>query len=121
MGLDEHKLALVAGYVLTAGLFFGLGQYLHRPDPPEIKIEEPAIDLSKLNTTPNPAPAQQVAGETTDTAYDPNCEGKIKGNISAKSKIYHMPGGASYKQTIPEMCFDTESAAVAAGFRKSLR
>lgn len=43
----------------------------------------------------------------------------IKGNAS--SKIYHMPGGAYYDKTNPEVCFATESAAQAAGYRKSKR
>lgn len=41
----------------------------------------------------------------------------IKGN--AKSMIYHVPTGRSYKVTIPEDCFSTESAAVRAGYRKA--
>lgn len=41
----------------------------------------------------------------------------IKGN--ANSMIYHVPGGSFYDRTNPEECFATESAAVAAGYRKS--
>ena len=41
----------------------------------------------------------------------------IKGN--ANSMIYHMPGGRWYKITKAEECFRTESAAVAAGYRKA--
>jgi hypothetical protein len=41
----------------------------------------------------------------------------IKGN--ADSMIYHMPYGRYYDATNPEECFRTESAAVAAGYRKS--
>lgn len=58
-----------------------------------------------------------VAGESTEL----NCEGKIKGNISSSGKIYHVPGGAFYKRTVPEICFNTEADAQAAGFRKSKR
>lgn len=43
----------------------------------------------------------------------------IKGN--ANSMIYHVPTGRSYKVTIPEDCFSTESAAVKAGYRKAKR
>lgn len=43
----------------------------------------------------------------------------IKGNAS--SMIYHVPGGAYYDRTKPEKCFSTESAAQAAGYRKSKR
>lgn len=43
----------------------------------------------------------------------------IKGNAS--SMIYHMPGGAYYTRTKPEMCFATETAAQRAGFRRAMR
>jgi len=43
----------------------------------------------------------------------------IKGN--ANSKIYHLPTGASYSATIPNICFATEEAAQAAGFHASKR
>lgn len=48
-----------------------------------------------------------------------HCPGShaIKGNAS--SKIYHLPGGRSYDQTIPEVCFASEEDAVAAGYRAS--
>lgn len=41
----------------------------------------------------------------------------IKGN--ADSMIYHLPTGRYYAVTNPEVCFRTETAAVAAGYRKS--
>jgi putative cell wall-binding protein len=41
----------------------------------------------------------------------------IKGN--ADSMIYHMPYNRYYDATNPEECFRTESAAVAAGYRKA--
>lgn len=48
--------------------------------------------------------------------------GKIKGNINSKGeKIYHMPGGAYYDKTNPEVWFNTEEEAKAAGFRRSKR
>ena len=37
----------------------------------------------------------------------------IKGNISATSKIYHVPGGAFYDKVTPEQCFKTEAEAKA--------
>ncbi len=52
----------------------------------------------------------------------------IKGNISTSSgeKIYHVPGGAFYEQTVidesaGERWFCTEPEAVAAGWRISQR
>jgi len=43
----------------------------------------------------------------------------IKGN--ANSGIYHVPGGQFYNQTDPEDCFSSSAAAIAAGYRASLR
>jgi hypothetical protein len=43
----------------------------------------------------------------------------IKGN--ANSKIYHIPGRASYDGTVPEWCFATEEDAVNAGYRAPKR
>jgi hypothetical protein len=126
-GFKKHqqRIALLLGYLLVAGLFYNLGKFAVQSKPPEIVIEEPAIDLSKLNDNLNAAimqseasPQAQTAGETIS---EPNCEGKIKGNIGSSGKIYHLPGGASYKRTIPELCFDTEEEAKKTGFRKSLR
>jgi len=93
---------------------------MYRPDPPKISIEEPSVDLSSINLTPNQQPLQQVTGVATES-FDPNCTGKIKGNISSSGKIYHIPGGAFYDRTVPELCFDSEAEAQATGFRKSSR
>ena len=120
----QQKIALAIGYLLVAGLFFGLGRFSIKSDPPEITIDEPTIDLTQIHNNLNGLASQSqgadshIAGAATD---DLNCEGKIKGNISSSSKIYHMPGGAFYKRTVPEMCFATEAEAKAAGLRKSQR
>ncbi|RYM05773.1 nuclease [Sporolactobacillus sp. THM7-7] len=46
-----------------------------------------------------------------------SCGGAIKGNISERGKIYHMPSDAYYKATKAEACFKTREAAREAGFR----
>jgi large subunit ribosomal protein L17 len=43
----------------------------------------------------------------------------IKGNAS--SRIYHRPGESSYDATIPEICFASDTAANAAGYRERKR
>lgn len=54
------------------------------------------------------------------TVDDSNCT--IKGNINSKGdKIYHMPNGQHYEQTIAEAMFCTPAEAEAAGFRASQR
>jgi len=72
-----------------------------------------ASNRKQGDTAPDNSGTQK--GSSTDT-------GKIKGNINSKGeKIYHVPGGAYYDKTIPEVWFDTEEEAQAAGFRKSKR
>lgn len=117
---NQQKFAIAFGYVLIAGFFFGLGKFSAFSSAPGIRIEEPAIDISQIYSKLKSDVAQSekgvVAGET-----EISCEGKIKGNISASGKIYHLPGGAFYKRTNPEICFDSEAEAQASGFRKSKR
>lgn len=65
---------------------------------------------------------EQGAREAS-TPDDPNC--RIKGNISASGdRIYHVPGGRFYEQTVitrsrGERMFCSEQEARAAGWRKS--
>ncbi len=88
------------------------------------------IDVSGTELDDSPEAMNAIYG-TTDADSDieaavngavagdggPDCPDgyPIKGN--ADSLIYHLPGGGSYANTIPEMCFATENDAVAAGYR----
>ena len=76
--------------------------------------------------TPTEAPAGSPAAGACD--YSGTAEPLIKGNVSTNSgeKIYHVPGGDFYEQTVideaaGERWFCTESEAVDAGWRISLR
>ena len=44
----------------------------------------------------------------------------IKGNVTSHSRIYHVPASSVYAATRPEVCFATEDAALAAGYRPPL-
>jgi len=73
--------------------------------------------------TPEPPPTADGACDFSGTN-----EPVIKGNISLRTgeKIYHVPGGEYYDQTVideakGERWFCTEAEAVAAGWRKSKR
>jgi len=75
-----------------------------------------------------PTPAEETTAVSADEGKDwvnPNggrsCpEGfPIKGNAS--SRIYHLPGESTYEATIPEICFASEEAAVALGYRARRR
>ena len=75
-----------------------------------------------------PTPAAAGSPEEGACDYSDTSEAVIKGNISTNSgeKIYHVPGGGFYEQTVidkaaGERWFCAESDAVAAGWRISLR
>lgn len=66
--------------------------------------------------------AQEESEDLNKLYVDESGQGLIKGNINSKGeKIYHMPGGASYDATKPEVWFKTEQEAIDAGFRKAKR
>jgi hypothetical protein len=61
-------------------------------------------------------PPGAVAGDGSPTCPEAF---PIKGNAS--SQIYHQPGGASYAQTMAEICFASPRDAEAAGYRAASR
>mgnify|MGYP000853591977 FL=1 len=82
------------------------------PAPPS-----PAPSAPQAQSSSRQAPAAHVNNS------DPGPNGEtIKGNINSKGeRIYHVPGGASYNKTIPEVWFFTEDEARAAGYRRAKR
>jgi hypothetical protein len=116
----QQTIILIIGFVLVAGLSFQLGRINASPQTaPEIMVEEAFVPL---NNTPKVEGNQLevVDNSNQEPAKANDCnEGEIKGNISGKNKIYHLPGGSFYNRTVAESCFKTEAEAQAAGFRKS--
>lgn len=76
-------------------------------------------DDSKITTPQETVLGIQTSQTKAGESGQANC--LIKGNISGKNKIYHLPGGSFYARTQAEMCFQTEAEAKTAGFRKSQR
>lgn len=76
--------------------------------------EDEAVAAGYREDASGGAHIDQVAGDGSRECPDGF---PIKGNAS--SNIYHMPGGRSYDQTIPEVCFASEDDAAAAGYRAS--
>jgi hypothetical protein len=102
----QQVLVLTVGYLLVAGLAFGLGRFA-----------TPKQSLAPVQNNYNPNQATVQSATITNTTND--CAGQIKGS---SSMIYHVPGGAFYERTThPIRCFETEAQAQAAGFRKSSR
>lgn len=128
----EHKPLLqtigLMGLMFLVG--FGTGKSM-----PDNKVSNKTVqnDYSTIKAKAENAPEPAVKAEATVTATTApeatavvataqdmsNCQ--VKGNISAKEKIYHVKGGSFYDRVKAEQCFNTEAEAKAAGFRKSSR
>ncbi|MGA7204970.1 MAG: hypothetical protein WBX27_10110 [Specibacter sp.] len=76
-----------------------------------LKASASAQKYVKVVAAPKPT-SSKPASKWNCPAWAP-----IKGN--APRKIYHMKGQRFYNKTTPEICFSTEAAARAAGYRKS--
>ena len=94
--------------------------------PIEAEVYQVASPKSALPGT-SYRPAQEAA--TTSARSLTPSEGlscpyshPVKGNISSEGeRIFHVAGQRYYEQTKPERCFSSAEAALAAGFRASLR
>lgn len=123
---EENKPKLILGvcFIVVFLVGFGTGRFERQNQNPKIQAQNDYTKNSKVNpenTTPTAQPQAQVLSAST-TPKDASGSCLIKGNISSKGeKIYHIPGGSSYKIVKPEQCFNTEKEAQAAGFRKALR
>ncbi|MBO8138732.1 MAG: thermonuclease family protein [Desulfotomaculum sp.] len=92
--------------------------------PPNVKYAEVFVKLQK-EARENKRGLWGIADEkqsqnlSRKNGPGPNGE-TIKGNINSRGeKIYHVPGGKYYEQTVPEEWFFTEEEAQKAGYRKS--
>ena len=73
-----------------------------------------------VKTAPMPKPVSPPPAATAaPTAGECPASAPIKGNISSRGRIYHLPGDRYYTRTKAEACFSSESGAQAAGFRAS--
>ncbi len=116
--LAEEGYALASTYppdVKYADLFASL----------QASAREAGRGLWSACATPQPPPPSPAAGACE---FSGTSEPVIKGNISYSTgeKIYHVPGGAFYDETVideakGERWFCTEAEAVAAGWRRSRR
>lgn len=100
-------IAVVQILSFGGGILAGKNYFAERSQPlePNYSTDEPKL------TAEAPGP--------TKTNNASEC--KIKGNVSGRSKVYHLQGGAFYERTQEEACFNTESEAQSAGFIKSSR
>jgi competence protein ComEC len=104
----------------TMKLLQSKGIAIYRTDEEGTIVAESDGKIIKFNAKPD---SYNYGTENTDALklYEDSAgNGLIKGNINSKNeKIYHLPGGAYYDNTIPEKWFKTERDAQDAGFRPS--
>lgn len=81
-------------------------------------IPEPTLTPAPtLTIRPTPLPTR-TPRVITESDAAPCQLGQIKGNRN--SRIYHVPGGGSYSQTKANVqCFDDQTEAEAAGYRRA--
>lgn len=130
--VENHRKEFIYGACFIAVFLIGYGTGQARKSPTNRSAQQysttkttstatkPKADLSMEAATKDAAP---IIAETVATAAktENNTAGDctVKGN--ARSKIYHVKGGAFYATLKDPTCFATEAAAKAAGYRKSGR
>ncbi len=97
--------------ILFIVLIFGLGFFALRSYSAKLASTKPV-------SLPNNSPITVYNQKKADA--DPTCPIKAKDPKKGK-KIYHVPGGLSYKRIKADKCFKTEDEAIAAGFTKAAR
>lgn len=109
----KWKPLIIQGLVLC--ICFGSGYMAGRGEESVLRR-----DLNQSNYNKKQAINTSTKAKEHSPTTQTNCS--IKGNISSTGKkTYHLPGGAFYKRTTAEQCFDTEQDAISAGFVKSSR
>lgn len=120
---NRQKVVLGICYVVVFVIGFGSGRYNRGENRASVKQQ--VNYTTKTQTLPTVAGAvtePKEPGKTMSTPSVSPTDCVIKGNINSKGqKIFHIPGGASYKIVKPEQCFKTAEEAVAAGFIKASR
>ncbi|HEU5327946.1 MAG TPA: hypothetical protein VFU78_07620 [Thermomicrobiales bacterium] len=88
------------------------------PPPPVMASPAPPAPASADVPTPARQPAENLPPSLPGEGGHCPYTHPIKGNKSSSGElIYHLPGTRFYERTNPEVCFATEEAARAAGFR----
>ncbi len=104
----------------TMELLKSKGLEIYRTDEEGTIVAESDGKSIKFNAKPESYNYDTEKTNTLKLYTDSEGNGLIKGNINSKGeKIYHLPGGAYYDNTVPEKWFKTEQEAQDAGFRPS--
>jgi len=118
----EDKIILAIGFILVAFLSFGAGKLSETYHPPAPIIFKNAPDCPALTANGEISAGNIDTGKSIDSVQSSSlsaAQGKIIGNKN--SKIYHLPGSASYNKISEtnRVYFNTEADAQKAGYRKA--
>ena len=64
----QQSIALLVGYLLVAGLFFNLGKFTVNKLTPDIRIEEPPVDLTQIYNNLKSGEEQSLGSEQATVA-----------------------------------------------------
>lgn len=81
-----------------------------------------AVVPAPVAVPPTPPETASTTGETGWVPpIDGDCPEGYPVKAKATSKIFHVPGGASYARTRPDRCYADPASAIADGFRPAQR
>lgn len=121
-----------------AGAGYGVWRYFERqrrdsavgwepapfPYPPQPRTEErPPVHIPSQVEPPG-GPESEPEDGTTATWIEPAgdaCPATHPVKAKLSSKIFHVPGGASYDRTKPDRCYRDPATAEADGLRRAAR
>ncbi|GEM_PF-3207407 len=86
--------------------------------PPPTATAPPPTPTPTLTLTPTPSVRPRLINNEIDPPWWPCSSGQVK--VTRKLGIYHMPEQSGYRRAFVSIdCFDSEQAAIAAGYRRA--
>lgn len=76
----------------------------------------PSVGTTRSSSSATISPEAKKLGVLPVGATCPS-QALIKGNVSKRGNIYHLPSTVNYNQVKPEICFANAATAEKAGFR----
>lgn len=126
-----RKLGRLLRLAALATLVIGVARAVLGMKKPEVTGEAswpPLADEPAAAKAPAAKPANAkptAANPASDTGWvepvDGACPASHPIKANAQSKIFHVPGGASYERTVAERCYLSAKGAEADGFRAAKR
>jgi hypothetical protein len=65
--------------------------------------------------------ADEAAAAWAEPTAGGGCPDGYPVKAKSSSKIFHVPGGVLFDRAVPDRCYASPEAAIADGFRQSLR